>query len=270
MSSKKSGDVTAAAVGPFDPTGPAAAPSDSDLTGRAKELYDRSDDLETQLNVATENGLFIHQSVVKHEEILDGVKRVFKISLKQPVSAEDYSDAIGLLDEAQNRLDISLQAVGLRRRLIYVYGAPAVAYLLAVLLFMIWISFWPLPLFSGPLIFISIPLQIMFAGVVGGVLRGVKAVWSQVDKLQYRKFWGTWFVLCPVMGLLLGGAIYLAFVTGILVSTSSAPITNTTLAVLLAILAGYNWEWAEGVLAKIPDIFSVGSTQNKDKPLPSP
>src|SRR2546427_9475025 len=98
MTDKKPEDLILAAGNIFDPSGNPRAPSDSDLTGRGKELYDRADDLETQLNVATENGLFIHQSVVKPEEILDRVKAVFTISL-QTVAADSYSKAIGLLDE---------------------------------------------------------------------------------------------------------------------------------------------------------------------------
>src|SRR5947208_557190 len=94
---------------------------------------------------------------------------------------------------------------GLRRRLVYVYGIPAVVYLVLVLVLIAWTALNLLPSLSSPLIFLSIPAQILLSGSLGSVLRGVTALWFRVDNMEYRKVWGTWFLLNPFMGALLGG-----------------------------------------------------------------
>jgi len=222
-----------------------------------KSLYDRADHLETKLNVASENGLFEHQDKVKHKEILDRINKALSLSLRKKVSPADYSQAIEDLDTAQNLYDRAIHAVGLRKRLSYIYGIPILIYLMLILV-MILIFAWNLQnllLDFGDQLILSIPIQILLSGAVGSILRGVKALWSQVDQMQYRKVWMTWFLLCPIMGALLGGVVYLAFFVGIAVSTLTVNFANPSLAILIAVIAGYNWEWAQEVLNRVIEVL---------------
>ncbi len=239
---------------------PAAAPPENPTVEGdfVDDLRSRTDHMETKLNTASENGLFQHQTKVAHKDILDKLTEAFRLSLKKEISPSDYARAIEALDVAQNLYDTAIQEVGRSKRLIYVYGLPALIYLVSILGIIVWLLLKPPPILSSSPAFLSIPKKILLAGAVGSILRGIWSLWTQVDEMQYRKFWGTWYLLSPFMGALLGGIVYLAFFVGIVTSTLSTNIPNPALAILVAILAGYNWEWAQGVLSKAVQIFSVG------------
>lgn len=228
-----------------------------------EDLRTRVDDMETKLNTASENGLFQHQTTVAHKEILDKITEALRLSLETAASPAKYARAIEALDVAQNLYDTAIQEVGLRKRLAYVYGIPALIYMVSLLGMIMWIALKPPSLLSSAPAFLSIPKKILLAGAVGSILRGIWSLWTKVDEMHYRKFWGTWYLLSPFMGALLGGVVYLAFFVGIVTSTLSTTIANPALAILVAILAGFNWEWAQGVLSKAVEIFSIGADDEK-------
>ena len=222
---------------------------DETLDKLTKRLYERADALETKLNVGAGNGLFEDQDVVKHEQVLRPLMEVIKTTLQKDVTPEQYSDALSKLDQARHLYEVALGAVPTRKKLYYVYGVPALAYLLVALLVAALLDLWLFPGFLPNGSFASMPLQILVAGSAGAILRGIVALWNRVDMQEYRKIWSVWFVLSPFTGALLGGIVYLAFYVGIAVTTSGATITNEAALFLVAILAGYNWEWANKVLA---------------------
>ncbi len=98
----------------------------------------------------------------------------------------------------------------------------------------------------------------MLGGTAGSVLQGITHLWRDVDEGSYRKLWGTWYLLAPFMGALLGGVVYLVFYVGLVSSTQEPNLTNPSLAILIAMLAGYNWEWAQKVLSRTVEILTGG------------
>lgn len=246
-------------------SGPHDASDDQVDADRLGELYKSCNDFETRLQVAIENGLFQHQSVVKLSEILPLLKDAMIISLTPRVSPKDYSDAILKLDTAKGSFAQALVAVGTWKRLLYVYGLPPMAYLLLVLAFDGWVVLKFIPNYPG-ISFLSMPFQILVAGSVGSVLKGLAGLWEHVDALEYRKIWATWYLLNPFMGALLGGIVYLAFDVGIVVTTSSGvSMTNPILPILVAAIAGYNWKWSRDVLNKVVELFSSTPSQTDAK-----
>ena len=252
---------------PNAPTGPAPGqpapdkPSTGTVTSDlASELFRRADKLETKLNVASDNGLFIDQHVVSYEKILHELTKVFPICLKSSVSPDEYSKAITYLDTAQNNYDTAIQSVNRRKTILYVYAFPTLAYLLAILTVIVTATIWKAPNVSTSIPFLSIPKKIFAAGAVGALLQDIWYLWQRVSQREYRKIWTTLYALSPVLGALLGGVVYLALVTGILVSTGIGTFTSLTLPILLAIVAGYNWQWAIDTIENIAKSFQPKSS----------
>lgn len=263
--------AAAMAPPPQDPNEPSPGaaphnpPGDNVDADRLSELYDSCEAFETRLQVAIENGLFEHQDIVELAAVQSPLKDATAISLTPKVSPEQYSDAIAKLDTAKGYFAKALVAAGTWKRLLYVYGLPPLIYLLLVLAFDAWFAFRFIPRYPG-IAFLSMPLQILVAGSVGSVLKGMTGLWRHVDSLEYRKVWSTWYLLNPFIGALLGGIVYLAFDVGIVVTTSStASMSNPVLPILVAAIAGYNWEWSRDVLNKVVELFSPTPSQSSSK-----
>ncbi len=221
------------------------------------DLFERADRLETKLNTASENGLFEDQSEVTHRAILDQITAALELGLRKELSPAEFSRGIVALDTAQNLFDKAIEAVSLGKKLNYVYGIPTLLYMLLVLALIASTVLWRIPDLSTPLSFLTIPKKILVAGAVGAILRGIALLWYNVNRREYRKLWATWYLLCPVMGALLGGFVYLAFFATIVTTTLTLNFANPSLAILIAILAGYNWEWAKDILEKLAKVFTA-------------
>jgi len=222
---------------------------------KVKDLYDWADSLETKLGVASENGLFRDQKKIGYNQVLEPLMIAIGLCVHDKLSPEDYQKARTNYDLAQNLFHQALQGASRRYRIVRVYGFPVVAYLSFILALLLWVDIAVLPNING-IIFLSIPLQMLLCGTLGSVIRGFWSLWYRVNRLEYRNVWTTWYVISPVMGALLGGAVYLAFVVGLITTTLKVDITNPVLAYLLAIVAGYNWEWAQGILKKFAESFT--------------
>lgn len=213
----------------------------------------------TRLDIAQENGLFEHQSAKLYDDIHAPLMKALGLSVKKNCSAIEYVEARNEIDMARKDLNTAIHKVRFRDKFNYVYGFPILIYLLGLLALIAFrenLKNLVGPLGATHILLPSIPTQIILSGAIGGILRGIIALWRQVDKMQYRKIWVTWFILCPVTGALLGGVVYLGFFVGILVTTSGT-ISNPALPILIAAIAGLNWEWALSVLQNVATVFKV-------------
>lgn len=232
---------------------------------KKQDLYTRADDMESRLNTASENGLFAHQpkpddpKTITYDMILEQVKVAILKGLQDKLSPEEYWEGLEAVDKAQNLYDNAVERVGRWSRFNYVYAGPAAVFMVFTLGVVVWLALKPPAVFMGLPIFLQIPKKIILAGILGSILNGITSLWSNVNQRMYRKIWGTWFVLSPFMGALLGGAVYLAFYVGIISSSPTNTIANPSLAILVALLAGYNWKWAQQLLSNAASIFTVKS-----------
>jgi len=227
---------------------------------RVKQLYEWADRLETKLNTASENGLFQHQTKIKYHEILNPLMIPLSLCVQEKLSPESYQRARENYDNAQDLFFQALQAVSFLYRLIYVYAFHVLGYLITILALIVWLDLGILPRLGGQVSVLSIPLSMLLCGAFGSVIRSLWYLWYNVNRLEYRNIWSTWYVISPVMGGLLGGVVYLAFVIGLVTTTLKVDLANPILAYLLAIVAGYNWEWANGVIKSVEDKLSSKST----------
>jgi hypothetical protein len=226
-----------------------------------QQLYDRVDKLETKLLTASENGLFQKQPKITYDAIMAELAKALPASLSKTLTPQDYTAALVSLDTAHRMYDEAIEAAGLSNRLLYVYCAPVLVYLLAMLGAIIYLALKLLPAPAGS--FLTIPINILLSGTVGAILRGITRLWTRINQMEYRKVWGAWFLLAPVMGALLGGVVYLGFFLGVVVTTLKTSITNPALGILIAFVAGYNWEWAQSVIGKITQILSGETKETK-------
>jgi hypothetical protein len=72
--------------------------------------------------------------------------------------------------------------------------------------------------------------------------------------------WGVWFLASPILGALLGSIVYLAFVAGFIAATKQT-LTEPSLPMLLAGMAGFSWEWAVGVIKKVTEALGGAPAQ---------
>jgi len=209
--------------------------------------------------VASENGLFKYQTQISYSQVLNPLTKSLALSVCKNLTQRQYELARKYFDISSDFFYQMLHDLRFRTRLKYVYGVHVLAYLLFVLASLGWFSVAVLT-HLGNIVFLGIPLQVMVAGAFGGVIQGLYWLWYNVNRSIYRNTWATWFFECPIMGALLRGAVYLAFLVGLVATTLGTTLTNPGLAYVIAIVAGYNWDWAQRVLKKIADAFSSDNT----------
>lgn len=89
-----------------------------------------------------------------------------------------------------------------------------------------------------------------FAGMVGAVLRSLYWLQYQTSKGLLRPRWFVTFIVAPPLGAILGWLVSLLVRVSVQAVTAGKDSVNTdwrTIS-LLAAFAGFNWEWALGIL----------------------
>jgi len=204
--------------------------------------------------VASENGLFAEISKEGGSTCVEQIWNLLKEAQEgvesNPVEAQHK------LGVARCRFDEAVEKAGLGWRIKYVYAIPIFLYL--VVLFIVFLFVWHyIDLYhQGSIVVFWVPAWSIVWGGVGSVLRGVYWLWYQVNRRLYKKYWLLWFLGAPIMGCILGGMMYLIFMSGYIAATQSS-LTDEKLPMLLCALAGFSWPWATDVIKKLTGIFGA-------------
>jgi len=105
-------------------------------------------------------------------------------------------------------------------------------------------------------------------GGIGGVVGALYILWTHISERQdFERQHVMWYVVQPILGLILGGVTFLIIYTGLLTFQASEPVT-TALAkeiqlfpCLVAFIAGFRPQFIFGLLTKIIKI--INPTENE-------
>ena len=253
---------------------------------KKKSLLKEINRIDNWANVASDNGLFdTEQNKDKNifeeiqERLKDARKRLYANEL--PESDYEASKALRLYNKA-------LYSVSRKWRFANVYGGPMWFYLIGFLVAVL-VFYWfheDIQVFS---LNVKIQQDALYAatwGTVGGILRGLWFLKDRVTDRKYRNSFRLYFLSVPFIGGLFGAFLYFILLTGFLiltpshspvaltgtnnVSNSTAPVTSTQTnspdstatnpaIIPMAILAGFNWEFALVIFKRIGDSFKSTS-----------
>ena len=83
-------------------------------------------------------------------------------------------------------------------------------------------------------------------GVIGALFQDIWYLWLYVSTREYEVVWQVKFFLAPIVGGIIGGAIYLLITAGLLVLSADVNTEQPRdfVVYIIAFFAGYKWEWA--------------------------
>ncbi len=100
-------------------------------------------------------------------------------------------------------------------------------------------------------------LNSLIWGGIGGVVGALYSLWWHVSQLQdFDKRYNMWYLVQPIMGIVLGGIVYLIIATGFLALQGSLPSAETARGVqmfpsLVAVLGGFRQKFVYELLDRI-------------------
>lgn len=205
----------------------------------------RIEKLDGELRVASEGGLFVGKNE-KAAEILNKVKKA-----RDYLSSNNLPGASRQIGEAEILLDVALRQATLCWRLKYIYNVPLFLYYVGILWLLSYI--WYLDAKSDtPMTLMYVPIWSIILGGLGSVLRGLWFLTFHVSKKQFRTHWTLAHISAPLIGGILGLLVYLLLLAGFIsVSGETIPFVDNRLPMVMAVLAGYNWEWVLDVVDRI-------------------
>lgn len=248
----------------------------------ARAITDAIDKLERALIVASENGLFEKRKGAKDFKEIDNhitsalraiegkglVPDSKSTRISKSVSSQERQDkdkpnqspdpisARKELAAAHRLFNSAVNSAPLRWRLVYEHGVPFFAFLLIIIGALAYVWIFHIVRIEDQ--FLYVPIWAFSWGVLGSVLQGLWSLWQSVSDHWLRKNWLIWYLAIPPIGGLLGAFTYLAFYSGFIAAMGQQKITNETVPVLLAGLAGFSWKWAINVLNDLTKIFRGG------------
>ncbi len=94
-------------------------------------------------------------------------------------------------------------------------------------------------------------------GGIGGVVGALYSLWWHVSEMQdFDKRYNMWYLVQPIMGVVLGGIVYLIIATGFLALQGSVPTTESARGIqmfpsLVAVLGGFRQKFVYELLERI-------------------
>jgi hypothetical protein len=256
---------------------------------KEKKLYDRIDDLDTQVNTAAENGLFKAQPNVSIDKMTE-----LMLTTRKNLEAKEYSECETNLTAGIDLFSNAIHSTKRSWRFLHVYAGHLWLYMIAILVSIFAIYYFGLSdclvenitaqkeqrneahnstldsssqnhkcalsnLYSNYVV----GFYAATWGCVGAVLRGLWWLKERVDVLHFRDSWTIYFLSVPFLGGILGAIVYFLLVGGLLTVTNNVDIMHPIPIIVLAALAGFNWEWAIKVFKAAGESLSPKGTDSK-------
>lgn len=196
-------------------------------------------------------------------------------------SPEEYVNAEYRMMQVQAMLDRVKES---RKQSTY-YGPRILAYEAAWLLFLLLGLIFATPLtrwittisgVSGPaLLNINPILNTMFWGGIGGVVGALYALWWHISEQQnFDRNYMMWYLVQPLMGLVLGGITFLILTGGFLIlqvdlSDDKASTGARLLPYLTAVLAGFRQNFVYEQLERLISLFTPSTRRSSGGEGPS-
>jgi hypothetical protein len=221
--------------------------------------------LVTQINYASENGLFV-QDVSKDKQ--KGILKALLLAEKA-LDKNHLEEAATQLYEAKGSFDAAWNLAPRDWQTLYERGWwHHLSTFLGILIagFLLWVA-WPGTFLGLTTDKTGTFCNAMFLGLLGAVVRCIYWTTIQANQRTLRRVWATQNVFGPLLGMILGAVIYflldttLVVVTGAKAGTSIGP----SVTVVLAFYAGYNWEWALDLIQMLAKRLNPNGNDSKDK-----
>ena len=112
-------------------------------------------------------------------------------------------------------------------------------------------------------------LSTLFWGGLGGTIGALWSLWYHIsERRDFDREYNIWYLTQPIMGLVLGGLVYLLFATGLLVlqagtQTSSESLGARLLPSLIAAIGGFRQNFVYEQMGRIVELFSGRQGQNE-------
>jgi len=210
------------------------------------KAFDRAEEIEDAFRVLAEQGLF--NTGDEPKRVMDLLTASRKATVK-----EDWPEALDLATQAELLLDEVLRTRSRWWRATRLHQIPLFAYHAGVLTLLLLapsiVNDRANLLGWKPL---GVPSSAAVAGGVGSVLRGLWWLWMKVSQREYRTHFLLAHLATPLIGIVLGIVAYLLVRSGVQLA-GEGPIADgqmTEPVILVALFAGYNWEWALEKLEK--------------------
>ena len=112
-------------------------------------------------------------------------------------------------------------------------------------------------------------LSTLFWGGLGGTIGALWSLWYHIsERRDFDREYNIWYLTQPIMGMVLGGLVYLLFATGLLVLQAGTQTTSESLGArllpsLIAAIGGFRQNFVYEQMGRIVELFSGRQGQNE-------
>jgi len=121
-----------------------------------------------------------------------------------------------------------------------------------------WLSYWTGTSVTAPYLLLALPFWTNLVwGGIGGVVGALYSLWWHVSEVQdFDKQYAMWYLVQPIMGMILGGIVYLVISTGFLALqgqpvAADAGVATQLFPALIATLGGFRQKFVYELLERI-------------------
>lgn len=112
-------------------------------------------------------------------------------------------------------------------------------------------------------------LSTLFWGGLGGAIGALWSLWYHIsERRDFDREYNIWYLTQPIMGMVLGGLVYLLFATGLLVLQAGTQTTSESLGArllpsLIAAIGGFRQNFVYEQMGRIVELFSGRQRQEE-------